>query len=164
MLSLSGLSGLTAASHGENNDRQIGGLMRLFLIGFALALSFVSPVVAQETQIYIYNVYGRLTRGVPKTGVATRTTNYTLGTAGNRTQRATTAATSSGMIGRRRREVRSWLNRLMGSRPPKRSSSLKRRPPIPPSHQRSITGTFMRHALKAALLASSALAIQTVTS
>jgi YD repeat-containing protein len=72
--------------------------MRLFLSGFALGLGLASAATAQETQTYTYDAHGRLTRIVRTAGTATRTTNYTLDNADNRTQRATTVTTGSGLM------------------------------------------------------------------
>jgi len=54
-----------------------------------------SGAIAQETQAYTYDVHGRLTKVVRTQGTTTRTTNYAIDNANNRTSRAITSTTSS---------------------------------------------------------------------
>ena len=64
----------------------------------ALALASAGPAFAQETQAYTYDVHGRLTKVVRTQGATTRTTNYAIDDANNRTSRAITSTTSGSAL------------------------------------------------------------------
>lgn len=64
-------------------------------LGAAVLAAASTSVSAQQTQIYAYDVHGRLTGVTRTTGSTSQTTTYVLDKADNRTSRATGAATTA---------------------------------------------------------------------